>query len=195
MNAQTCQFCRKTINAKSRHCPFCGGEHQKEIVHETPVCPRCSETLVHHDYRETTLDHCTTCEGLWLDTREFKQLTSERDVYKDETIPFEFQKPPLPETEGYLSCPLCDSLMSRQNFRRISGVLIDQCRDHGIWLDAGELDQIRAFIANGGLEDAQDKEILKNKAEIGLVSDKVKNIEYIQKRLNFWDFKYWLYKI
>ncbi len=85
--------------------------------------------------------------------------------------------------------------MSRKNFRRISGVLIDQCRDHGIWLDAGELDHIRCFIANGGLEQAQDKAILRNSEDIEHLSDKVKNIEYIQKKLNFWNFKYWLFKI
>jgi Zn-finger nucleic acid-binding protein len=180
---------------KSRHCPFCGGENKKEILHESPACPRCHETLRHFESRGTVLDNCPSCEGLWLDTQEFDQLTSERNVYADTSIPYEYQRQALPDEKAYLCCPLCGSMMIRKNFRKISGVLIDQCRDHGIWLDAGELDQIRCFIANGGLDKSQDREILKNKEEIDFVAHKVKNIEYLQKKLNFWNFKYWLFRI
>ncbi len=194
VNTRPCTFCEKTINKKSRHCPFCGGENKAKILHEAPICPRCDAILTHTDYQGTVLDNCSSCEGLWLDTREFLQLTSERDVYADQSIPYEYNRPPFPANDGYLACPLCSVLMMRKNFRKISGVLIDQCRDHGIWLDAGELEHIRCFIANGGLDKSQDKEILKNTEEIGLVAHKVKNIEYLQKRLNFWNFKYWLFK-
>ncbi|MEC4678044.1 MAG: hypothetical protein VST69_04740 [Nitrospirota bacterium] len=64
-----------------------------------------------------------------------------------------------------------------------------------IWLDAGELDQIRCFIANGGLDKSQDREIVRNREDLDLVAHKVKNLEFMQKRLNFWNFKYWLFKV
>lgn len=73
-------------------------------------------------------------------TREFNQLTSERHVYADKDIPYEYSKPGLSDDKRYLSCPLCENIMLRKNFKTISGVLIDQWRDHGIWLDAGELE-------------------------------------------------------
>ncbi len=194
MDTRSCQFCKKTINKKSRHCPFCGGENTNEILHEIPVCPRCNCDLAHRQYRETRLDTCQKCGGFWLDTREFNQLTSERDVYADKDIPYEFQRQPLPCKESYLPCPHCGGLMLRSNFRKISGVLLDQCRDHGVWLDAGELDQIRCFIANGGLGHSQDKQIMSNREEIAYVAGRVKNVEFMQKILHFWNAKYWLFK-
>ncbi|VAX32256.1 hypothetical protein MNBD_NITROSPIRAE01-373 [hydrothermal vent metagenome] len=195
MDQHVCQHCSKSINLKSRHCPFCGGENKAEVVHNIPLCPRCHETLTRFEYGESALDACPTCEGFWLDTRDFNALTSERNVYADKSIPYEYQKQALPNEVNYLACPLCESMMNRKNFRKISGVLIDQCRDHGIWLDAGELDQIRCFIANGGLDKSQDREIVRNREDLDLVAHKVKNLEFMQKRLNFWNFKYWLFKI
>jgi len=195
MDTQACHFCHKHFNVKIRCCPFCGGEHKKPALHKSPSCPRCRKTLAHFEYRKTILEHCLSCEGVWLDTQEFNQLTSEREIYTDDSIPYVYHRQPLPDDKGYLACPLCNTMMMRKNFRTISGVLIDQCRDHGIWLDAGELDQIRCFIANGGLDQSQDKKIMKNTEEIDFVAHKVKNIEYMQKRLHFWNFKYWLFKI
>jgi Zn-finger nucleic acid-binding protein len=40
--------------------------------------------------------------------------------------------------------------MNRANFARVSGVILDVCRRHGAFLDAGELGRIRAFLAQGG---------------------------------------------
>jgi len=82
--------------------------------------------------------------------------------------------------------------MPRKNFRRISGVLIDVCRDHGVWLDAGELEQIRCFIANGGLERSQDKEILENRMELKSLAERVADVQTMQKILHRWDIRRWL---
>ncbi len=40
--------------------------------------------------------------------------------------------------------------MQRRNFRKTSGVIIDRCHEHGVWLDADELEQIAGFILSGG---------------------------------------------
>jgi len=50
-------------------------------------------------------------------------------------------------------------MMNRKNFAVISGVIIDLCKDHGIWFDYGELEIIMNFIARGGLQTAKAKEI------------------------------------
>jgi hypothetical protein len=41
--------------------------------------------------------------------------------------------------------------MSRTNFGKVSGVVIDVCRPHGAWFDRGELAAIRRFLRAGGL--------------------------------------------
>ena len=92
-----------------------------------------------------------------------------------------------------MPCPICGELMPRRNFRRISGVLIDICRDHGIWLDPGELEQIRCFIANGGTEKYLEKEIITNKLKLQSLATRVSDVEFMQKLLHHWNLKRWMF--
>jgi Zn-finger nucleic acid-binding protein len=48
--------------------------------------------------------------------------------------------------------------MNRQVFGRISGVIVDVCRSHGVWFDAGELAEVLTFVSKGGLERARRRE-------------------------------------
>jgi len=48
--------------------------------------------------------------------------------------------------------------MARRNFARISGVILDQCPEHGTYFDAGELPAVVEFVRAGGLELAQRRE-------------------------------------
>jgi Zn-finger nucleic acid-binding protein len=57
---------------------------------------------------------------------------------------------PAAQRVEYRRCPECDVQMLRRNFRRSSGVIVDECREHGAWLDADELEQIAGFILSGG---------------------------------------------
>jgi hypothetical protein len=41
--------------------------------------------------------------------------------------------------------------MQRRNFGKRSGVIVDVCGKHGVWLDADELEAVAAFIERGGL--------------------------------------------
>jgi Zn-finger nucleic acid-binding protein len=189
-----CSYCGMKHNSLMHECPFCGGQRAAEKFHETPVCPRCNSTLTLYTYRDNTLDICPECLGLWLDISEFNRLTSERDVYSDDSIPYEFQREPFPEENGYLPCARCGKLMVRKNFQAISGVLIDICGRHGVWLDAGELDQIRCFIANGGLEKYQNKQIIENKEQIRSLARDLKEVEFMQNILHHWNLKHWIFK-
>jgi Zn-finger nucleic acid-binding protein len=147
-----------------------------------------------HEFRDLDIDKCPECHGLWLDSHEFDYLTSERDIYDDDSVPREFRRKPLPEEEGYMRCPRCNAFMTRQNFGTISGVLIDRCHDHGVWLDAGELEHLRAFIASGGLEKAQNKYIRENRAEIRRLAGRLSDVEFLDHALHKWQLKYWMYK-
>jgi Zn-finger nucleic acid-binding protein len=40
--------------------------------------------------------------------------------------------------------------MTRINFERVSGILLDRCRDDGIWFDANELDAVLRWVKLGG---------------------------------------------
>ena len=49
--------------------------------------------------------------------------------------------------------------MVRKNFGGSSGVIIDVCRGHGIWLDHRELERILDFVHRGGLMRAREREV------------------------------------
>jgi Zn-finger nucleic acid-binding protein len=55
--------------------------------------------------------------------------------------------------------------MNRQNFGRVSGVVLDVCRGHGVWFNHGELTRIVEFIRGGGLGRAREREKLEIKEE------------------------------
>jgi Zn-finger nucleic acid-binding protein len=48
--------------------------------------------------------------------------------------------------------------MNRQIFGRISGVIVDTCKPHGVWFDAGELSAIIDFVERGGLAEARTRQ-------------------------------------
>jgi hypothetical protein len=44
--------------------------------------------------------------------------------------------------------------MQRKNFSGHSGVVVDWCGSHGTWLDTHEMEDIAAFVLEGGLQNA-----------------------------------------
>lgn len=59
----------------------------------------------------------------------------------------------------YIHCPACKTLMNRKAFGRISGIVVDVCRSHGIWFDIGELAEVIRFVEKGGLERTRQLEL------------------------------------
>lgn len=137
-------------------------------------------------------------ECVWVDTRDFKRLSSERDTYKDESVPYTYLKKSLTKKERYHPCIRCGALMLKKNFKKISGVIIDICADHGVWLDNGELEHIRCFIANGGLEKYQEylgHRVSFNHEEIRKLASGLGNVKFMQQMLHLYSPKYWILKL
>ena len=189
-----CEYCGKEINSRLMICPFCRGEITFDSGQRfSPQCPRCNTSLELHLKEKEEYDLCPKCGGLWLDRGEFHRATRESDVYTKENNGNQYPHPPLQESITYIPCVRCHKMMNRKNFARISGIIIDECSRHGVWLDAGELEKIRLFIVDGGLERAQDKEIEKNRLEIEGLATKVSSTAFTLKLLNFWNIKRWLF--
>ncbi len=62
-------------------------------------------------------------------------------------------------TVRYLKCPQCANIMNRMNYAEHSGIVINVCQPHGVWLDRDEIQQIIQFISSGGLEHAREVEM------------------------------------
>jgi Zn-finger nucleic acid-binding protein len=104
------------------------------------------------------VNECLSCHGLWAPAESFDTLVARAIDARQNASAAELQllKPrvtganPAVQQVLYRKCPECDAFMQRRNFRKKSGVIIDCCPSHGIWLDADELEQIAGFILSGG---------------------------------------------
>jgi Zn-finger nucleic acid-binding protein len=123
-------------------------------------CPACREALRAARVGETPLAECERCHGVFVDTRSFARLCEEKEQQAAvlSRSPRTEAAAPVPADVRYRPCARCDALMHRQNFARISGVLVDVCRTHGVWFDGDELARVVAFIRDGGLDRSRARE-------------------------------------
>lgn len=130
-------------------------------------CPRCKRPLAAADLGGTTVDVCAGCGGTWLDRGELESVVS-RPVPAAEAT-----SAPFVETAvKYLACPRCRQLMTRRQYERFSGVVLDYCGAHGVWADRGEIDRARSFFAQGGVErrharEAEDEKLRRSVERYG----------------------------
>lgn len=101
------------------------------------------------------IEQCARCHGLFFDINELQALLDDAvvPVYEiDMRLLFTLQKEsPVPRRDfKYVSCPVCRKMMNRVNFGRRSGVVVDQCRNHGVWLEGGELHRLMEWKKAGG---------------------------------------------
>lgn len=162
----TCSHCEKDYNSKFKYCPYCGEQAAQESDLTDLTCPHCNVIMDKVMEIESIIDYCPECGGVWCENNELEEITRERDVFLRDDIPRKFVKKRPEEIVQYIKCPVCKEQMNRMNFGKISGIIVDICSNHGIWLDSGELEEIRAFIANGGIDKAQNKDILENRVAI-----------------------------
>jgi Zn-finger nucleic acid-binding protein len=60
--------------------------------------------------------------------------------------------------------------MVRINYKRSSGVIIDRCKEHGYWLDSGELRQIMEWAKLEGIRDFTPVDDYPDSTSFSLVS-------------------------
>ena len=102
-------------------------------------CPVCHIALVVVEREGIELDWCIDCRGLWFDEGEL-ELLGERAGRRLETEDVGGRAGDRVE-KGTRRCPRCRRRMEQVSLAsgEDSPVQVDRCRDHGIWLDRGEL--------------------------------------------------------
>jgi Zn-finger nucleic acid-binding protein len=148
-----CPECLTRIDEDSRHCRSCGVDirpHGLPAIPDNRACPRCEGALQIRVLEAHEVIECADCEGLWLDSGTFERLkvTAERPA-QTTPLPGVEAPRPIPNEMRYIPCLVCNQLMMRRAFSvrgRSSGVIVDLCRGHGIWLDATELGRVLAFV-------------------------------------------------
>jgi Zn-finger nucleic acid-binding protein len=108
---------------KKRECP----------VHWVPLEPRTIEVVRAFD---VVADVCPTCQGVFLDKGEIKRITGHDQLHDLLTKHVGY------DSDSQRVCPSCGSIMDMED---ADGTKVDVCLTcFGVWLDAGELEQLRA---------------------------------------------------
>ncbi len=164
-----CPSCGAPLEDGSIQCRYCKSRQDLDLsaVHRyTSVMPESRRRCPHCNIYMNTVDlssslgpffieHCPVCYGLFFDPGELEKVL-ERGVSNAFVIDYAMldklaaEQRDRRETVRYISCPVCGKLMNRVNYGSRSGVVVDSCREHGLWLDAGELKRLLEWTKAGG---------------------------------------------
>jgi Zn-finger nucleic acid-binding protein len=155
-----CPKCYARNDEQSRFCTGCGLQFRPQHVELSITlypCVRGCGTMAAQSAAGLPVHECTHCHGLWIPDDKLEDLV-ERAAQAPALFRDRREAAPVALRVEYRRCPVCGALMSRRNFRRISGVVVDTCHAHGNWLDADELQRIAEFVRAGGLIRAAEQE-------------------------------------
>jgi Zn-finger nucleic acid-binding protein len=174
VGVRACPYCSSTVGTRrcstclawniagAAHCQSCGrpltAEAEAAAASSYP-CPRCQCVLVARDYAETSVEECDRCGGLFLTPAMMERVVAARDLSTGLRLALPKRQATREQGVKYIQCPVCRKVMNREAFGRISGVVVDVCKMHGVWFDAGELAEVIKFVEQGGLERARKREI------------------------------------
>lgn len=139
-----CPACHTRLDDDAVHCKACGVALRPQAI--TPLragaaCPACKGRLRIRLVDDYDLVECMTCAGVFVGAATLTLLT---DRARASTAPTGAGagKPAPEPPRGYLPCVTCGELMHRRQHRvegRPTGIVIDVCKDHGVWFDRDEL--------------------------------------------------------
>ena len=162
-----CPSCFGLLFVGSRHCSHCGARADRGTRLDAPPrrCPRCREEARRTTVGDTELCECGQCGGLWLEAETFQRLCADRErqaavlaLLASPAALAVRHRSPAADPVRYLPCLECGKVMNRLNFARSSGIVLDVCKQHGVWFDEHELRRVVEFIGAGGLDTARAKE-------------------------------------
>lgn len=163
-----CNSCSAPLPANTNKCRYCGirndvdltGKHEYSIHNETSdrICPHCDKPLqtISLDLEEALfIERCEDCYGLFFDPNEIEQLLegSVSNVFNinlKHLVNINRDRYRPSQKVKYIKCPVCRNFMNRVNFGHRSGVVVDRCKAHGIWLDNGEVTHLMEWKKAGG---------------------------------------------
>lgn len=122
------------------------------------LCPCCDvplQTVAVQAEQPVHLERCDRCHGLFFDPGELPYLIEQsvRNVFavdRSALASVSHVTPRAQRARHYVWCPQCRELMNQINYGQRSGIVVDWCKLHGIWLDSGELRSLLEWAKAGG---------------------------------------------
>lgn len=180
-----CTNCSAPLPPNSIQCDYCGSRNDIDLkgvhyntTHECEserVCPRCGIRLETVDLKidgRFLIERCGQCLGLFFDPGELEAVlqATVSNVFAIDRSRLDSLNATMKAGDygvSYIKCPVCSQLMNRVNFGAKSGVVVDRCREHGVWLDGGELRHLFDWMKAGGklLDQERQEQLKKTEAE------------------------------
>ena len=180
-----CTNCSAPLPPNSIQCEYCGSRNDIDLkgvnyytTHEVDserICPRCGISLQTIDLKldgRFLIERCNQCLGLFFDPGEIEALLEATvsnvfAINRSRLDSINSAKRVNDYGVSYIACPTCSKLMNRVNFGAKSGVIVDRCKDHGVWLDGGELRHLFEWMKAGGklLDKEREEQLRKLEAE------------------------------
>jgi Zn-finger nucleic acid-binding protein len=166
-----CANCLTRVSDQAKFCHSCGDRLEAEsVAGEDSVwnCPACGDGFPLKSRRlgkdSISVAECQQCAGLWIGHANCERLM-DRAAQAAEHLRGVQANPPKPAgitaRPVYRRCVQCGETMARRQYLRRSGVIVDICRDHGIWFDDKELSELLNWVSQGGhhFEEAPEQQI------------------------------------
>ncbi len=153
-----CPSCFGSMFLGAQFCPHCGTKIQAPEAAEgkTLECPGCAGDMHPVRLGATSMHQCDQCGSAWLAPNDFASLCSNREergtVMTSLGAGGVAARTPDQGKVRYVHCAVCGKVMNRVNFGKMSGIIIDVCKNHGVWFERDELRGVLQFVANGGLD-------------------------------------------
>jgi len=163
---QNCKSCAAPLRGSI--CAYCGTRNNIDLEQKAyaftdirpmykrdcPVCHIAMQTINIGEKVPFMIERCEECYGLFFDHNELENIVESmvkgRQNINVKQLRELTENPRYVDVIVYRRCPVCNTLMHRKNYRKRSGVIMDVCVEHGIWLDPGELRQILEWVKSGG---------------------------------------------
>ena len=173
-----CVNCGGALPPKSAICPYCSTLNDIDLqglfdfARRRPdasrKCPRCDKPMEVLDLElggPFYINRCTQCLGLFFAPGELSTVVRAKVEAADRADLGRLERLLSEETPAdfadvhYLKCPVCRALMNSRSYGALAGVIIDECREHGVWLDGGELRRILNWTRAGGPEHQAERQV------------------------------------
>ncbi len=164
-----CKFCSAPLPKKGPICDYCGQRNPLNLTvlskvdiedknedYNCPVCDLAFDNINIGKKKRILIQRCNNCDGVFVAEDILEHLIKIEIMLGaevDHRVLRFVQDNPRQKQElviRYRKCPVCKKMMQRFNYRAVSGVVVDRCLRHGIWLDGGELKQLLEWKKAGG---------------------------------------------
>jgi uncharacterized protein len=135
------------------------------------LCPACGHQLSAIQAGQITIDACLNgCGGMWFDHFELGKFDEPHET-EGELLASIKTDTQAEINKGRRDCPKCEGIvMMRHYFSARREVEVDECPScGGYWLDAGELEQIRAEMKD---EQMRNQAVAGHLAKLGRAEQK-----------------------